>query len=261
MNVLSLIPYVYEKFSLFILIFARISALFTVFVLFKGEYFNKKVLVSLASIMSIYVLLLNPQPHIYYDYLSLQMVMQLMFQFFLGFLAGLILNIIFDVFNGYGQIISSQIGISLASVIDPSLGNISILTQIYTYAIMLIFLMLNGHLFIIKTIIDSFTIVPVGKMFIPSDLMSNILNYSNVIFTGSILLSMTVIIAMFIVNFASAVMTKFAPQFNIFSVGINLTLILGVLICYSMFNDFANRASDRIKDGLVYLENSIHRLR
>ena len=92
-------------------------------------------------------------------------------------------------------------------------------------------------------------------------MMSNVLSYSSVIFSGSIMLSMTIVITILLTNISLAVMTKFAPQFNIFSIGINMTLIMGLITIYVTYNLFLNQGGHIIVDGLNYLQTSFHKLK
>ncbi|MEO8400364.1 MAG: flagellar biosynthetic protein FliR [Gammaproteobacteria bacterium] len=261
MNTAALIPFVYERFILFILVFTRISALFATFVFFRRDIINPRTLIALSSILSIYVILFDNVKQVDLDVFSIPMVMQAFLQFFIGFIAGLILNIIFEMFTGVGQIISTQIGLSLASVLDPRLGSITNLTQFYTFSMTLIFLFLNGHLFIIKTIVDSFIALPVTHHFIPSTLISDVVNYSGIIFSGAVMLSITVIVAILITNCALAVMTRFAPQFNLFSIGINMTLILGLICIYMTFQLFIDKGTIYLQEGLTFMQQTIVRSR
>ncbi len=66
-----------------------------------------------------------------YDVFSFQMLLFVATQFFIGFVSGFIINIVFDVFLALGQVISLQIGLSMASLIDPRFGSITSLTQFY----------------------------------------------------------------------------------------------------------------------------------
>lgn len=256
-NILNLLPYVYDKFILFILIFTRISALFSTFIVFRRDIVNARTLVSLAALLSVYVMMLKPMEAVHYDVFSLQMTMQLVFQSFVGFLAGFILNIVFEVFSALGQIVSMQIGLGMASLIDPKLGNITTLTHFYTFSIIVIFLLLNGHIFAIQTILDSFTVIPLNHMAMPSKLLSEILSYSSIIFSGSILLSITVVIVMLVTNFAIATMSKFAPQFNVFSIGINLSLVIGLICIYLTFDLYIDKATSLLEQGMNFLKISL----
>lgn len=261
MDAIKLVPFVYDRFSLFVLIFTRISALFTTFKFFSRTYFNSKILVSLSAILSFYVMLFYTTNDFHYQNANVMMIPQLIFQFFLGFLSGLILNLVFEVFMGVGQIVSLEIGLNMQSLIDPALGNVTTLTQFYSFAASLIFLSLNGHLFIIKTIVDSFEIIPLGKSFLPTTVMSDVLQYSVIVFSGSILLSMSIIVAIFLTNFTMAIMTKFAPQFNLFSIGVNMTLIIGLICVYLTFNLFVDRGVAYVQDNLQVMHDVFIKLK
>jgi flagellar biosynthetic protein FliR len=255
MDILSLIPTIYERLMAFILVFTRVSAMLSIFVLFRRELITGRIVISLAGILSIYVVLLYPVKAVNYDLYSIPMLTQELFQLFIGLIAGLIVNLVFEVFVAYGQIVSTQIGLGFASMIDPRFGSISNLTQFYMIFTALIFLYLNGHLYILKTIVDSFSVLPVYQNFVPTELISAVINYSGVIFSGAIVLSISLVIAMLLCNLALAVMTKFAPQFNLFSIGINMTLILGLLFAYMTFPIFMTQATNIIQDCFGHLHD------
>lgn len=248
---MQLIPFIYERLLFFILVFTRISALFSTFVMFRRELVNARVILSLTAGLSFYVLLLDKNNVIHVELFSLPMMIAIFFQFFLGFIAGLILNIAFEIITAMGQIYSMQTGLSMASMFDSKMGNITSLTHFYSYSIMLIFLMMNGHLLLIKIMLDSFTTIPVMVAWMPTQLISGVLAYSSVIFSGAIILSITIIIAIMLTNIAMALMSKFAPQFNLFSIGINLMLVLGLLCAYTTFDLFVDKGSHFLQDALI----------
>lgn len=260
MDSLSLIPYVTEKFVPYTLVLTRVSGLFSTFVFFQRKFFNHKILIALSSILAFYVVLTH-QYKFSSDYFSAQIGIELIFQFFVGFLGGLVLNIVFEIFTGFGQIVSQEIGLNMASMIDPKLGHITALTHLYSFFVSLVFLLLNGHLFIIKIIIDSFNTLPLEHYYFSKHLITNILSYSSIIFSGAIMLSMTIIVTIFLVNFTLAVMSKFASQFNVFTVGVNITLIIGLICIFITFSNFSNHAIVIIKNGLNYFEQTIAMLK
>lgn len=259
MDTLSLVPTVYAKFPIFILIWTRISAFFSAFILFRQDWVSPKILVSLSAILALYVLFLNPTPHLSFDSISLSLVINEIIQFLLGFIGALILNIVFEVISAAGQLISLEIGLSMISIFDPKLGNITKVTHLYVFTILILFFLMNGHLFIVQTIVDSFTAIPIDNSAIPTRLISKILEYSKIIFTDSIILAITVIVAILITNFSLAILSKFAPQFNIFSIGTNLTLIIGLIIVYITFNVFLDKSQELIGQGLEFLRHSLVR--
>lgn len=255
MNILSYIPLIYAKFGLFILVFTRISSMFTTFILFRRDYVNSRIVISLSGVLAIYVVVADQMPYANLDLYSIKMLSQVFFEMFMGFVAGFILNVVFEVFSGFGQLVSTQIGLGMASLIDPKLGSITTLTHFYSFSAILLFLFLNGHLFIIEMILDSFSTIPVGKVFFPNKIISEMLSYSGIIFYGSVMLSISIIIAIMLTNFALALMSKFAPQFNLFSIGINLSLIIGLLYVYFSFSMFSEKGSVLIQGCLDLLQH------
>jgi len=260
MNVIDLIPYVYAKFAAFMLIFTRIAALFSTFVVFRQNMVNSKVIVGFSSMLSLFVLVYLNHAQVQMDVFSFSMIVNLIFQVFVGFLAGLILNIVFEIFTAAGQLISTQIGIGLAGMFDPQMGMITTLTQFYMMTMTLLFLLLNGHIFVFDTMIRSFAIIPLGEIAQPSNIITEILHYSSVMFSGSVLLSITIIVAIMATNFALAIMSKFAPQFNLFSVGINMVLVLGLICVYFTFGLLIEKGTSYFQDGFTFLVHSLRRL-
>lgn len=250
MDIIQLIPGIYEKFVIFTLIFTRISSLFTTFVLFRRDLITTRITFSLSFIISIYVLLAYQGAQIAYDVFSLQMLLHLLYQVLIGVTSGLILNIIFEIFVSVGQIVSTQVGLGMASLIDPRFGYITTLTHFYMITMTLIFLSINGHLFAIETIMDSFTVMPVLYEKVPADLLHSVINYAGVIFSGSVRLSLTLIIVLMLTNIALAIMTKFAPQFNLFSIGINMEVVLGLFCVYMTYPLFVDGSTNVIYECL-----------
>jgi flagellar biosynthetic protein FliR len=259
-DILNLIPMIYGKFILYILASTRISTLLYTFVIFRKEVITGRIMVSLSAILGVYIVLLNPEQQPNIDVFSIQMLTQELLQVLIGLLAGLILNIVFEVFSALGQIVSTQIGLSLASLIDPRYGTITNLTQFYIISATLMFLLMNGHLFIIKLIMDSFTVIPVSHVFMPQHLIGDVMNYSSIMFASSAMLSITIVIAMLLTNIALAVMTKFAPQLNIFSIGINMAVIFGLILVYMTYHLFIDQGSNVLREGLNHLQTAFMKM-
>lgn len=261
MEILSLLPGLYEKFLLFVLIFTRISALFYTFVLFKRENITLRVIVALTAILSIYTLFYIDSVSKPVELFSFQMFLYEIFQMAIGLLAGLILNILFDIFVAIGQIISTQIGLSMASLIDQRFGYITSLTHCYVMIGTLVFLYLNGHLFAIKLIIESFIVLPPFYEQLNGNVLFSIANYAGVIFSYSIMICLIIIIVNMITNISISVVGKFAPQFNIFTIGINFQLIIGLICIYLTFNLLVNYETNFIEKGMNYMETTFVKLR
>lgn len=256
MEILSYISYIFQKFNVYLVVLSRISALFSVFVIFRSDYVNARILLALSALLSLFVLLFDPQVSATSGNFSTEMIFTCIFQFFLGFFAGLILNIVFEIFQVAGQLISTQIGLSIDSLFDPRLGTITSLTRFYYIAVTLTFLLMNGHLMLLKTMLSSFAAFPIGAFYVPKQLLNEVVQYSAVMFTGGIGISLTIVLSMLLVNISLAIMTRFAPQFNVFSVGTNLSLVIGAFMIYLTFHFFHEKAVEYLTQGLDVLQNA-----
>ncbi len=232
MEILGLFTQIYPKFAIFVLIFTRLFAFFYTFSMFRREMASMRLLVTLSFVLACYVLMLAKSVVVTDNLLSLVFFLHAMVQFVIGFASGLIMNIILEVFSAIGQIVSMQIGLSAASLFDPKFGVITSLTHFYVMVGTIIFLEMNGHLMMIDTLVRSFSVLPVGVL-LTQFYGSSIASFSSIIFSGSILVSMTVIAAVLMTNIAMAFISKFAPQFNLFSIGLNVSILIG-LVCITL---------------------------
>jgi flagellar biosynthetic protein FliR len=256
LEILGVLTQIYPKFSIFVLIFTRLFAFFYTFSMFRREMASMRLLITLSFVLSCYVLMLSTFADVTDNLLSLIFFLHAMVQFVIGFASGLIMNIILEVFSAIGQIISTQIGLSAASLFDPKFGVITSLTHFYVMVGTIIFLEMNGHLMMIDTLVKSFTALPVGVL-ITQFYGSSIASFSAIIFSGSILVSITVIAAVLMTNIAMAFISKFAPQFNLFSIGLNLTILIGLLCITLSFQIYVDHGHALINEVLLFFKHFI----
>ncbi len=251
METLSFLNVIYPKFVIFTLIFTRIFTLFYTFSMFRREMATVRILLTLSFILSLYVLALSPGQQLQTEILSLNFFLHQIVQFVIGFSVGLIMNIILDIFSAIGQVISTEIGLSAASLFDPKFGIITSLTHFYVIIGTIIFLNMNGHLMMIETLVKSFQIIPV-TLLISQFYGSTIADFSAIIFSGSVIISITIIGAVLMTNLGMAFITKFSPQFNLFSIGLNLTILIGLFCVYISFNALVNHGQEVIQTVLNF---------
>jgi flagellar biosynthetic protein FliR len=152
-------------------------------------------------------------------------------QILIGLSMGFALRLVFGALELGGQIITTQMGLGFASLIDPQNGAQStLLSQFYTLLGSLIFLALNGHLLLIGLLADSFTTLPVAPTGADRELLWTLVAWASHTFAGAVLIALPAIASLLVVNLAFGVMTRAAPQLNIFAVGFPVTLVLGLLV-------------------------------
>ncbi|MGZ8903578.1 MAG: flagellar biosynthetic protein FliR, partial [Methylobacter sp.] len=151
---------------------------------------------------------------------------------------GFIVQLVFAAIVFAGQGIALNMGLGFASMVDPQNGEqVPVISQLYVTTSTLIFLSLDGHLLLIKMLLDSFTSLPIGMDGIVKADIWTIIAWSSRMFAGGLLLAMPVIASLLLVNISFGVAARSSPQLNIFSVGFQVTLMLGMLLIWLTLPD------------------------
>ncbi len=164
---------------------------------------------------------------------SFTSVVDIMYEFFLGLMMGFIMQLVFQAFILGGQVVAMQTGLGFATLIDPSSrASVPLVAQLYLMLISLIFLILDGHLLLIEILSKSFTHYPIGQLRISPNAIWELLLFVGWVYKGAVLLALPAIMSLLTVNLSFGIMTKTAPQLNIFAVGFPITLTLGAVIIF-----------------------------
>jgi len=149
-------------------------------------------------------------------------------QMLIGIAMGFTARIIFSAVDFAGEFISAQMGLGFATSYDPlSSSQTPVIAEFIGVISLLLFLSLNGHLLYVATLAQSFTLIPVSATGLTAGSWLNISLLGSIIFASGLLIALPIIVALMITNIALAVLTRAAPQLNIFSLGFPLTLLGG----------------------------------
>lgn len=160
-------------------------------------------------------------------------------QVIIGIAMGLTIRTIFIALEIAGQAIGQLMGLMLASMVDPQNGNqVPIIGQFYLLLATLLFLAVDGHLVMISALVNSFQVLPVGVEGIRREAGWQLMEWMGGILATAVLIALPAIVSLLIVNMAFGVMTRAAPQLNIFAVGFPIMIILGVFIIMFTLDGF-----------------------
>ncbi|MFZ4535666.1 flagellar biosynthetic protein FliR [Propionivibrio sp.] len=149
-------------------------------------------------------------------------------QMIIGFAMGFSMRLVFTAIDLAGTLISNQMGLGFATAYDPlSTSQTPVVSELLGMIASLLFLSVNGHLMIIATLAQSFTLIPIGTLSVTNASWLNIANAGAMIFSSGVLLSLPVVVALMITNIALGVLGRVAPQLNLMAIGFPLTIALG----------------------------------
>jgi len=174
-----------------------------------------------------------------------------------GLLLGFALQCFFQIFLLAGQLLASQMGLAFASTQDPASGTSNVvLGQFLNILAILLFLALDGHLLLINLLAESFYTTPIANGFLIERYPALLAQMSTML-SGALLLVLPQIIALLVVNLAFGVMSRAAPQLNIFSIGFALSLLIGLLLLWISLAGFAASFQTLANEAFIALRELI----
>lgn len=149
-------------------------------------------------------------------------------QMLIGIGMGFAARIVFSAFSFAGEFIGFQMGLGFATFYDPlSASQTPVIAELINLLALLLFLSMNGHLLYFATLAQSFSAIPVSATPLANASWFNLVELGGKIFSAGLLLALPIVVALMITNIALAVLTRAAPQLNIFALGFPLTLVGG----------------------------------
>jgi flagellar biosynthetic protein FliR len=151
----------------------------------------------------------------------------------IGIALGFCLQTVFDAVTLGGQLLSNSMGLSFAYNMDPQHGaQTPVLGQFYSLMVTMTFLALNGHLKLIEVLVEGFRTLPIGTTGLGSDGLWTVVRWGSTLFSGALSIALPGVTALMIVNLAFGVMSRAAPQLNLFAVGLPVSLVFGLTIMW-----------------------------
>ena len=181
----------------------------------------------------------------------------------IGLAAGLILTIFFAAASLAGEKIASSSGLSMATAVDPTSGSSSpVMAQILTLLLLVIFMSLDGHLTVIRTIIDSYEFLPIGKFPNTESIFTAGLEAANSMWRIAAVIMLPYSMVLLLINVSIGVITRSAPTLNLFSFAFPITMLSVFFIIYlsagSIGNGLSNLAGTAIISMQEMLESMIN---
>ncbi|NMH65568.1 flagellar biosynthetic protein FliR [Shewanella salipaludis] len=154
-------------------------------------------------------------------------------QILIGTAMGFVTLMLMQTFVLTGQIIGMQTSLGFASMVDPGSGQQTpVVGNFFLLLATLIFLAVDGHLLMIRMLVASFETIPIGNQGIDISSYRALAEWGSYMFGAALTMSLSAIIALLLVNLSFGVMTRAAPQLNIFAIGFPVTMVGGLLILW-----------------------------
>ena len=190
------------------------------------------------------------------DPLSARGLLVTVHQVLIGLAMGFTLQLVFSALVIAAQSMAMGMGLGFATAVDPQNGiQVPVVAQYYLALSTLMFLAMNGHLLMIQVLVDSFQSLPVGFTGLSREGLWALVGWGGRMFAGAVLIALTAMTAMLLINLAFGVMSRAAPQLNIFGVGFPVMMGAGFIVIMLSLPGLTPHVEDLVEDafGLIGL--------
>jgi len=215
--------------------FLRISALLLAAPLVSLRVVTVRIRIALAIVLTAFIFPMLDLPVI--DATSADGIRLIVQELFIGILFAIVLQVVNAAMVLAGQSMSMSMGLGMAQTIDPNAGQVPVLSSFLVVLSTLIFLSVGGHLIMIKLILQSFEVLPIGGAIMVKETLANVIEWTAMAFLGAVLVALPIMLTMMLINLCIGIVTRAAPALNIFAVGFPAMVLTGmVLVVVYMVN-------------------------
>lgn len=209
--------------------FLRVLAMFTAAPIFSSRALPIRARIVLAFLIAVTVQAGLPTMPIvgFNDEGALAAALQ---QVIIGLAIGFSIRVVFASMELAGEVVGFQMGLNFAAFFDPSMNTqSSALGRFFGQMAALMFVVLNGHLLVLMAVCKSFEAFPVGSN--ASDFLNSLklFKLGADLFASGLWIALPMVGMLMFVNLALGVVSRVAPQMNVFAVGFPITLAVGLI--------------------------------
>ena len=220
----------FNYFAVFLLVFARMSGMILLNPLFARN--NVPNMVRMGLILALTILISPTQPQATVAAFSdIEFVFAIFKELFVGVVCGLVFQFFYYMLFFVGDVLDTQLGLSMAKVFDPATSiQMSVTGNLVSILFILYIFVTDSHLLLIKLFASSYMIVPVGAVGLSTDVSSFIINLFTSTFSLALRLALPFLVASLTVEMSMGILMKLIPQIHVFVINIQMKLILGILL-------------------------------
>jgi flagellar biosynthetic protein FliR len=152
-------------------------------------------------------------------------------EFLIGYCVGMVGSLLFTILDITGNIISLQIGLSSATMMNPTLHAQSALTSfIFTFFGIVIFLSMDLHHLMFRGFVQTYAIFPVNGSFLLGDVSQKFISLLSSIFAVGIQFAFPFLVSFTVLQIALGLMNRMIPQMQVMLVMLPFQILGGIII-------------------------------
>lgn len=147
-----------------------------------------------------------------------------------GVAIGFAVRVVFAAVELAGELVGLQMGLNFAAFFDPaSNAQVSAVSRFFGNMAVLLFVVVNGHLMVLMAVIRSFESFPVDGRFVDVVTRLRLHELGADLFASALWMALPMVALLLFVNLALGIVSRIAPQMNIYAIGFPVTLVMGLV--------------------------------
>lgn len=218
----------------FLLILTRVSGFVFVAPFFSLQNTPRNVRIVLSVLTSALLYqTLTPAPAVEYSTL-LEYAVIVIKEAMAGLLLGFAATICNSIVSFAGAVADMEIGLSMMTLMDPTTRNTTSITGVlYQYAMMLMLVATGMYRYLFGALADSFTLIPVnGAIFRGDSLVNSMIEFMTDYIVIGFRIVLPIFCVMVLLNAILGILAKVSPQMNMFAVGIQMKVLVGLSVIF-----------------------------
>ncbi len=244
----------FDNYILFLLVLARMSGAILINPVFGRRNIPSNVKVGMTIMLAIIITASSSAqpPNITNIF---EFLIKVFFEFSIGFGISVVMNIFFSAIFIATDLIDIQLGISMSKVFDPG-SNVSvpITGSFFNAFLILLFFTTNGHITFFKMLNESVIAIPCGSNVNITGVLYAVPGVLSSALSLALKFAFPIIALEFITEMGMGVLTRTVPNINVFSVGIQLRLIVGFAVLFlisPVFGSFCDQLFSQMYTGIA----------
>ena len=222
--------------ELFVLILIRLASFVYAAPFFNTANVPNRFKIGFSLALSVIVYSLHPDMAVQYDNIIDYCIIVVQ-ELIVGILLGAVSTFAVQIIQFSGKIIDMDIGLSMAQIYDPTTRmQVGIMGNFYYYMLMLLLMLSGMHRFLIEAIVETYNVIPIGGVKFGAGLYTTVIQFMSDYFVIGFRIALPVFATMLLLNCILAILARIAPQMNMFVVGMQLKIFVGLVVLYFVMN-------------------------
>ena len=238
------------------LVFARVSAMMAIFPVFSSSYFPVQLRIALGALLAFFIAAALPS-------ISLQsagvgaLAGLIAIEICIGLLLGFVGRMIFYALDIAGSVIATEMGLRLAAELNPmSNGSSDAPGAILNFMAITLFMSLDMHHWFLIGFQRTYEVLPIGAAHLSGGLFTMVIERTNGLFAAAVQIAAPLIAVSFVITLVFSLLGRAVPQMNVFTESFAFRSLAGMVV----FGLTLNLMAEHITNYLHQLPEDVLRV-